>query len=165
MCEPVTVTLAAAGMAAGLAGSGMAAYGQIEQGKAEASAMRANAANVVRSAADVEARGRQQAGQVRLEAGQAIGAQKVAFGASGVDGSVGSPLALAADSRMQAELDAQTLKNNAAREAWGMRSEAADLRRLATRTEKASKRAAVGTLLGGFGSTAASAASFNWKGR
>ena len=71
------------------------------------------------AAADAIQRGQADAAKTRFSAQQAIARQKVAFGASGVDASVGTPVSLGASTAAMAELDARTIENNAAREAWG----------------------------------------------
>ena len=71
------------------------------------------------SAADARARGGQTAAALQAKGAATIGAAKTAFGSSGVDTQSGSALEAMRDTRMFSELDAQTAKNNAAREAWG----------------------------------------------
>lgn len=70
--------------------------------------------------ADALARGNQQAGVIQTKGSQLAGAQQVGFAASGVDTQSGSPLSAMADTRMMSAMDQATVKNNAAREAWGI---------------------------------------------
>lgn len=148
MCEPVTIAMAG-GLALGAAGSALGAKSQYDQGVAADEAARTNARRMRAQAADVKAIANTEAGKVRTEATKIIGEQNVAFSASGVDASVGSPAALAAYSRAQAELDAQKMKNNAAREAWGINAQASEVEKQGKAARKAGKYAAIGTILGG----------------
>lgn len=71
------------------------------------------------NAVDSLSRGSFAAGLVRRKASQAIQDQQVAFGASGVDSSYGTPANIALSTQANAEADAQQYMNNAAREAFG----------------------------------------------
>lgn len=90
--------------------------------KVAAEDAKANIEIARQAGADAIARGAQEAAKKRMEAAQVIGRQRVAFGASGVDGSVGTPVELAASTRMFSELDARTIENNAFREAMGFKA-------------------------------------------
>jgi hypothetical protein len=63
--------------------------------------------------------GNQQAAQATLKGNQVAAAQKVGYAASGVDTQSGTPMEAMADTRVMSAMDAATLRNNAAREAWG----------------------------------------------
>jgi hypothetical protein len=142
------------GIAAGaiLAGGAAQAFGQDQQLAGEAKTARENAYLARLAASDVERRAGQDAGRARTAGTQVIAEQRAAFGASGVDGSSGSPLALMADSRLMSELDALTIRNNAAREAWGLRTQARQLATRARQINDSRGPAALGTLLGAGGS-------------
>jgi hypothetical protein len=56
-----------------------------------------------------------------------------------------------ADSRLMSELDAQTIRNNAARDAWGLKTQAKQLDARARQIEDSRVMASVGTLLGAGG--------------
>ena len=91
-----------------------------------------------------------------------IGSQRAAQAASNVDVGFGSALDVQADAAYLGELDALTIRTNAAREAWGYKVEGEDLRRQAEITRKTGVQlaaagrqratqanlAAAGTLLG-----------------
>ncbi len=81
----------------------------------------------MRAKADALARGARDEGQARQEGGQLVEQQKVAYAASGVDPTQGTPLEVMADTRLMSEQDAQTLRNNAAREAYGYQAKADQL--------------------------------------
>lgn len=113
MCEPITI--ASLGVMA--AGGAVSAIGQHQQASAEQQAAKANQQLANLSAGDSLLRGLRESGQARMAGSQVIGEQQALAGASGVDPS--SVAGLAATSRAFSELDAQTLVNNAMREAWG----------------------------------------------
>lgn len=104
------------------------------------------------AAADAIARGNADAARARMQATQMIARQKVAFASSGVDASVGTAAEAGASTRMFSELDAQTLKNNAAREAWGFKKQAAAMERQQDLRNRGGMVSAGGTALGGIGS-------------
>lgn len=83
----------------------------------------------MRAKADALAIGAREAGRVRQQGGQLIEEQKVAYAASGVDPTQGTPASVMADTRLMSELDAQTLSNNAFREALGFQSKADEIGR------------------------------------
>lgn len=148
--------LMVAGGLLNLVGAGVTAKGQLDSGDAALAAAKTNAQRMRTTAASVEDVARQDAARVRGEASQVIGQQRAAFGASGIDASVGSAANLAAYSRQQAELDALRLKNNAAREAWGIRTQAQEVLRQGRMEKKNSRVAAVGTIMGGLSGSAQS---------
>lgn len=57
-----------------------------------------------------------------------VGSQRAAFAAQGIDANSGSAAKVQADTTALGELDALTIRNNAAREAYGYQMEAADYR-------------------------------------
>lgn len=81
---------------------------------------------------DAVARGKIAEDQFRTRVKGAIGAQRVGFAASNVDVGFGSAVDVQGDAAYLGELDALTIRNNAAREAWGFKVQAADLRTRAT---------------------------------
>lgn len=101
---------------------------------------------------DAVRRGQAEAGQQRLRASRMLGQQKVALAASGVDASVGTPADVMADSARMAELDALTIENNAAREAWGIQHKADEIRRQKKLDQHKYAMQAGGTALSGFAS-------------
>lgn len=81
-----------------------------------------------RAASDAEARGRIEEQQQRLRVKQAIGQQRSALAASGVQVDTGSALDVVADTSMFGEMDALTIRSNAEREAYGNRVNAFNYR-------------------------------------
>lgn len=85
-----------------------------------------NAAMAQRQAEDAKERGRIEEQRFRLQAAQLRGQQAASLAANGVDISSGSPLQVLADSAGMAELDAASVRDQAAREAYGYQVESAN---------------------------------------
>lgn len=79
-------------------------------------------------AVDSQERGAEAVGQIRMEGAQAAGAQRAATAANGVDLSSAGAQNLFDSTSAGVELDANTAKVNALREAWGHRLEASQAR-------------------------------------
>lgn len=73
------------------------------------------------NAAFAEQTGAMQAGLARQRGSAVEAQQRVAWASAGIDTSTGTPAAVGEGSRLWAELDAQTLQNNARRVAMGHR--------------------------------------------
>lgn len=149
-----------------VAGLGMQAYGAYNQSKAtksgyeyQAAVNRNNATLAEWQAQDAIARG-QRAEQVqRLKTAQLKGTQRARLAANGVALDEGSALNILNDTDFMGEADAMTIRDNAAREAWGARNQVAnyesDASMLSARAAAESPGfAAAGTLLTGAGSVA-----------
>jgi hypothetical protein len=65
-----------------------------------------------------------------------VGAQRAGIAAGNIDVGYGSAVDVQADAAFLGELDALTIKTNAAREAWGYTVEAGDLRKRAAIARK-----------------------------
>lgn len=101
------------------------------------------------NAHDAVTRGDQQASARALRGRQMIGAQRAAQAASGVDANTGSAVNVQADEAGLSALDQQIIRNNAAREAWGYRTQGL-LDRVGAQNEAANLRAqSYNTLLTG----------------
>jgi hypothetical protein len=131
---------------ASLIGTGVSAYGQWRAGGAAAKAGRLeraakeseaeladyNAAVADLQAEDALARGAEEENNFRAQVKTLIGRTRTSFAAGNIDVTSGLPVDVAADIAHTGELDALTIRNNAAREAWGFNVEGEDLRRRAT---------------------------------
>lgn len=120
-------------MAAQAAGTVMSAVGAYNTGKANAAAARyqAGVARNNQIIAEQNAKFAEDKGNVeeqaqRQKTAQMIGAERALAGGAGVDVNTGSPLRLQSDTAMMGEMDALTIRNNAARAAWGYRAQGAD---------------------------------------
>lgn len=119
---------------------------QDETEAAQAEAL-ANAEMADAAAADATMRGGQAAGRQRMEGSQLVEAQRVAYAASGVDTTVGTPANVMADTAAMSELDAKIIENNAAREAWGIKKHGLQYRQSAVNEGVRGKNRAAATML------------------
>ncbi|MGH9811527.1 MAG: hypothetical protein ACRD4T_00175 [Candidatus Acidiferrales bacterium] len=122
-----------------------------EEGKARVEDAEGNALLAEQAAADARIRGGMAAGRARLKRGQLLARQKVAYAASGVDPTVGTPAAVQASTDALGELDALTIEANAAREAWGLGRQGQQLKKQADRERRRTQYQQLGAILGGFG--------------
>lgn len=126
--------------------SGMAKY---QAGKANAATDRGNAVLAERAAGDAVLRGQHAAALAKMRGGAVKGQQKAAVAASGASVSSGSALDLLADTSLMTDMEVSTISSNAAREAWGYRSQATQFRNRANRSEDQGRQAFAGDILGG----------------
>lgn len=134
----------------------MGAKSAQETGAAQASAARQNAAYSDIAASDSIKRGATDEDQQRLQTMGAIGTQRAGFAANGVDVNSGSAANIQDDTAQLGEFDALTIRNNAAKEAWGYRTQSQTFRESAKTAEKSAKNNMFGSLLGA-GASASSA--------
>lgn len=132
MCEPISATAATTAayvsMATAVAGTAVGVYGSIQQGNAakasaeyQAAVDRNNQQVAEWQTKDALDRGKEAERQQRLKVQSALGSQRAAMAANGVDLSSGSPLDILGDTTMYGEMDALTIRSNAEREAYGYR--------------------------------------------
>lgn len=152
-------------MGAGMGMQAVGAYGNSRATKnamgAQAQVQRNNAIIAGWQAQDALARGDRAASRVRSQGRQLQGRQRAAMAANGVDISTGSALEILKDTEFFTEMDATTAKDNAAREAWAIRNQAAgftaDANLLQARGDAESPMFAAATsLLGSAGRVASS---------
>lgn len=98
---------------------------------------------------DAIARGDVQAGKIKKGARQVVGAQRAALAAQGIDISSGSALDVQRETETLGELDAIQARNNAWREAWGYKVEAAQASAQGQMAMIAGKATAKATLMTG----------------
>lgn len=122
------------GFAAG--GMFLNAFSSIASSFMQANALKQQAAyqqqqlNFKAQVADIQAQaatdeGEHEAEQVERQGQQVVGAQRVSAAAGGVDVNSGSALETQQSTTTMSALDALTARNNAARQAWGYKTEAA----------------------------------------
>ena len=87
-------------------------------------------------AQDAVERGAEQEGMYRAKIRGTIGTQRTMYGEGNIDVGYGSAADVQADSAFLGELDALTIRTNAAREAWGYKVQSEDLRARATIARK-----------------------------
>lgn len=141
------LTALTAGLAIG--GTALSAVGQVKAGNASKAAAEFNAKVAEAQADDAIVRGQISEARYRQGVRVLIGSQRAGFAAQGVDVGVGSPVDLVADTAFIGELDALTIRNNAAREAWGFRMNAQSFRLGGQAAVSASRFSAASTVLGG----------------
>lgn len=134
-----------------IGGSLLQAKGQTEDAAFQSNLMNQNAAFKNDTANETINAGDTTADWQRVKAGQAIGTQRSVQAANGIDVNSGSSALIQDDTAMLGELDALTIQNNAAREAYGLRVQADQDRSNAKQTVKNGKTAAMGSILGGAG--------------
>lgn len=120
--------LQVAGAFAGAAGAYSASAGTKAAYNAQAQIDGNNAALTDAQAADAIARGQRTVEQSKIHTRQTIGSQRAALAANGVDLSVGSAQHILNDTEYFGRVDANTITDNAAREAWGYRMQGANFR-------------------------------------
>lgn len=129
------------------------AYGQSEAMKAQGAFAKqtadANARLAQIKAQDAKSRGEAAAIQHLGKVDQMVSSQRAAQAANGVDINSGSAASVRSSSRMLGELDAQTIRNNAWREAWGYQVESNNQRSQGEFAQLSANAQASNTLLTG----------------
>lgn len=144
MCSPAFIP-----MAFGAASGVMSGNAAMDQANSAAKNMRENAYFAGQAAVDALDRGAKDADKQRVRTGLAVGTQRTAQAANGGVVDVGSNADLVADTEMIGELDALTISNNAAREAYGYQVQEEQGYKNAKQTIKAGKKARTASILGG----------------
>lgn len=151
--------------ALGAAGTMANSYQQSQAIKAQAryqsSMLESNRRLADIQAEDAIKRGKDEALKVKRQTKQIVGAQRAAMAAQGLDLGADDALAIQEETRQLGAEDAQTVKNNAWREAWGYRVQAENYSNQATMTSLAAKNEARNTLLTGGLSAARQIAGYN----
>jgi hypothetical protein len=153
VCEATTI-IAIAGLVLGVAGGVQQANAQKAAGQAQEEQSKENA-----KAANAQARNTELSAQVdedrrRQMTRQQLATQRSVMAANNLDMSTGSALDILGDTAAIGEQDALTIRANAAREAWGLRSQATDYLNQGRVARVSGNNAAKGTYL----TTAANAA-------
>ena len=144
--------MAAIPIALSLAGGLMQAKGQTDNANFESGMLKQNAMFKEQTAQETINAGATSADWQRVRTGQMIGTQRSVQAANGIDVNSGSSAQMQDDTAMLGELDALTIQNNAAREAYGYRVQAKQDLLNANQTVQNGKTAAMGSILGGLGS-------------
>lgn len=125
------------------------AYASYEQGKYLDSVSKVNAGISRQAAADALERGSLEADEQRKQTQQVIGSQRAAYASGGIDVNTGTAGQVQSDTAALGELDALTIMNNAAREAYGYEVQAIDQRQQGKLAKYQGKMQAIGSILGG----------------
>lgn len=132
---------AVSGMMQGRAGEAQAA--------SQADALRRNATYMNFAAQDAKVRGAKESDWARVSTQQMIGTQRAAMAGSGGVVDAGSNAAIQEDTAQIGELDALTISNNAAREAYGYEVQAQDNLFTAGNLQSQAKKNTMTSILGG----------------
>ena len=157
MCDLVTALM--------IGSTAIGGVSAIQQGNAASAAAKYNAqvstmnAEIMnKNARDAIERGKLEEQRQRQEVAMLTGRQRAAMAANGVDLTFGSPLDTIVDTAMMGELDALTIRSNAAREAYDYKvaaangmADAALSRSNASAARTGGFLSAAGTVLGGAG--------------
>ncbi len=136
---------------AGQIGAGLLAADSIRrQGRMESIRHKFNAEMSEISAEDVLRRGEREANSVRRSGRAVRGSQRAAYAAQGVDVDSGSAADIQEETDILSEADSRTVRNNAWREAFGYKTQAADSRMASVYAKYSSKQDARRTILTGF---------------
>lgn len=131
-----------------LAGGGLSAFGHIQAGNTNQRLGEREADVMDYRAKLVEEQGAFQADQLRKEGAKVASQQRTSLAAQGVNVATGTPAALQNETSVLSEQDAMRAKLNAAREAWGLRSQANITRWQGDIGKRQSRLNAIGGLLG-----------------
>lgn len=143
MAENAGIVMSSANAASGAAG----AVSEYRTGEQNQRIANMNAGLADQQAKDAIARGTVAELQLRRNTRRLIGSQRASAAASGVVVDSGTAGAIVSDTQMLAEQDAETIRNNAAREAWGYKVQAQDYRYKGQLAMKEGKDQAWGTIL------------------
>ncbi|UPY96265.1 MULTISPECIES: hypothetical protein [Pectobacterium] len=142
MCDITTALVVGS-----LATSGISAFSGYQSGRENAKVAEQNAELMRTAANDTMNRGNADADRVRNRYRQMAGTQAATIAAGGGDLSAGTSLDILGDTAATGELDAMTTLNNADREAYGYRMQAANYDAQAQQSRKQGAMGAFTTLL------------------
>jgi hypothetical protein len=134
-----------------LAATGYQAYAQREAGEAQEAIAKRNAKLLERSADDALARGNEEVIAHRRRTRMLVGSQRATAAAQGLDVNSGVSLDLQDQATMHGAADEATIRRNAWREAYGIRTQAGNQRMEGRYARRAGTNQAIGTTLGGIG--------------
>lgn len=157
----IAMALSGAGMAANMFGAYKSAAGQKAALNYQAGVADSNANISDQQAHFAELNGAQMEYGSRLKTAGMIGDQKAAAAANGVDISTGSPVEIQASTKYLGELDADTIRDNAARQEWAFKTQATGFRNEAAMDR--STASAMNPWMSGIGSLLSSAGTVSEK--
>lgn len=123
MCEPVTIGLMVASTLASARGAYVQSKAAQGQANYQAGVARNNATMAEYAAKDAIERGGEAANRSNQQYRQLRGRQVATMAANGIDIGEGSAQSILDDTDMLTSIDATTIRNNAARQAWGYQVE------------------------------------------
>lgn len=158
-------SIAAAVALASTAAAGTVTAISAEQQASYQSAVAANNAKVASiNATTAIQQGQQQEQAKREQTAQLIGRERAAAGASNIDPNTGSPAKIQSDSAQLGELDALTIRNNAARQSWNFQNQSNAFAAESSQAETAGNLNAFSSLIGSASSVSSKWASYSNSG-
>lgn len=158
MCEATTLMVAS--MAIGAASAYVSYDTNKQAGKVQEAMAENNARLAADDAANAMAMGDRESEQQTWRTRAILGQQRAAVAAQGIDPTMGTPLELLGETAMFGEVDQQTIRLNAARNAWGFRAQETNIRNQSALDRYSTKQKGTATILSGVSSLAGSAAGF-----
>jgi hypothetical protein len=158
MCEATTLMVAS--MAIGAASAYVSYDTNKQAGKVQEAMAENNARLAADDAANAMAMGDRESEQQTWRTRAILGQQRAAVAAQGIDPTMGTPLELLGETAMFGEVDQQTIRLNAARNAWGFRAQETNIRNQSALDRYTTKQKGNATILSGLSSMAGSASSF-----
>jgi hypothetical protein len=159
MCfDPASMAIISAGTA--LLGGAVSAAGAEENASVQAQIARNNAQTAMWNANVTAEAGDARAANQGLKTAQTVGKMRAAFGAAGIDPNQGSAADVQAAADSAGLTDAETIRSDAARQAWGYEVQSSNFSNQASADEAAGNWGALSSFLGGATSAAGSASMF-----
>ncbi len=160
MCDVSIIMAVTAGIGAAVTAASTGAQVAAQQQKAayDEAVQKNNALVAKYKRADILQRGAAAAKQAEITGRRVAEDAYAQTGASGIDPTVGSAHNLLTASAINSGTDADTIRANAARQAWGLGNEEQDLLAGAANSKQAGFLGSLGTGIGGFGQAAGQAA-------
>lgn len=165
MCEPISISAGAA-WALGAAATATAAATYVaydankKSGKASAEIAENNARLAADDAKNASAMGDRESEQQAWRTRALLGRQRASIAAQGIDEQVGTPSEILGETAMFGEIDQQSIRLNAARNAWGFNAQVTNIRNQAGIDKFNTKAKGTATILSGLSSMASSAGGF-----
>lgn len=130
-------------------GTALSAFSNMKAGSEQKKMFERNAGFAEWQAADATTRGQVNETRQRQSTEQVIGAQRTSLATQGVDVNSGSSLDVQADASYLGELDALTIRSNAAKESYGYKVQAEDYRKRGQYAKQEGDMNAVQSIIGG----------------
>lgn len=153
MCEPVSIVMGTAAVAS----AAYSAYSSFQQADIARESGERNAALALMAAGDAQERGSLEASKIRSAGYRMAVRQKASMLAQGITGA--GVLDVITGTATLAGVDAETARNNGAREAWGFRNQADTSRFEGEAAAYSAAQEGYGSILEGVGAAATATAS------
>jgi hypothetical protein len=159
MCEPVSITMGAVTAATAIAKG----VGDYQAGQDNAAASRRNAVLADNAASDALQRGEATVARQQMQVEQVEGQQATGYAGQGVELDNGSAARTATDTAAISAIDNDTARNNARREAYGLKTQGVNFRAEAATANRSANYALATSIISGTVSGASASGYFNPK--